>query len=112
MTSAWKAAVFQRCPACGKGKLFGGVLEIRERCDVCHLSLKEHEKGDGPAFFAIVAVGGIVTALAGYVEYRFEPPYWVHAVLWPPLILLLSFYSLRFFKAALIATQYKHTGLK
>ncbi|MBV8938817.1 MAG: DUF983 domain-containing protein [Alphaproteobacteria bacterium] len=105
-------ALLQRCPACGKGKLFDGLLNVTERCGVCHLSLKEHEKGDGPAFFAIVAVGFIVTGLAGYVEYAYQPPYWLHAVLWLPLIVILSLYFLRVFKAWLIAMQYRHMGIK
>jgi uncharacterized protein (DUF983 family) len=79
---------------------------------MCHVSLKEHEQGDGPAFFAICAAGGIVTALAGWVEFKYEPPYWVHAALWAPLIIILCLYFLRFFKALIIALQYRHLGLK
>src|SRR5262245_51044181 len=101
-----------RCPACHKGRLFSGLLAVADRCDVCHVSFQEHEKGDGPAFFVIIVVGFIVTALAAAVELAYQPPYWLHALLWPPLIIVLSLWLLRFFKAAIIGAQYRHMGLK
>ena len=48
------------------------------------------DAGDGPAVFGILIVGAIVAALALWVEFTFSPPYWVHAVLWIPLIVILS----------------------
>lgn len=96
------------CPACGKGRLFSGFLTIATICETCGISLREHEKGDGPAFFGIVIVGFVVTTLAGLVEYGYEPPYWVHAVLWGPLIIVLSLLCLRYFKAVLIQWQWRH----
>lgn len=107
-----EAALLQRCPACGNGKLFASLLEIAPSCVVCHLDLTAHEKGDGPAFFVIIVVGFLVTALAGVTEYVYEPPYWLHAVIWAPFTLLASLYFLRFFKALIIAAQYKHLGIK
>jgi uncharacterized protein (DUF983 family) len=110
--SPLQAALKARCPACGVGKLYDGLLAVTERCSHCNLSLKEHEKGDGPAFFAIVVVGFVTTALAAWVEMAYAPPYWLHALLWPPVILVLSLWMLRFFKALIIAVQYRHMGLK
>lgn len=87
--------------------MFNGLLSIVERCALCGLPLRAHEKGDGPSFFAITIVGFIVTALAFYVEFTYEPPFWVHALLWGPLVLMLSVYNLRLFKALLIRWQYQ-----
>jgi uncharacterized protein (DUF983 family) len=30
----WQAALRCRCPRCGEGKLFTGLLTVRERCAV------------------------------------------------------------------------------
>jgi uncharacterized protein (DUF983 family) len=49
-----------------------------------------------------------VVGLALVVEVKFEPPLWVHALLWPPLILGGALALLRPFKATLLALQYKH----
>lgn len=101
-----------KCPRCGKGKLFSGLLSVADTCPACGLSLHEHDVGDGPAFFAIVTVGFAVTFLAGWVEYSYAPPFWLHALLWVPAIILLSLLVLRIAKAWLIASQYYHQGRK
>lgn len=98
------------CPRCKKGKLFSGFLTIAPACTECGLNLSAYEKGDGPAFFGIVVVGFLVTALAGYVEIVYQPPYWLHAALWLPLVAILSLLSLRFAKAWLVQSQYTHQG--
>ena len=87
------------CPRCGNGRLLDGLLAVSDTCSACGLDLKKHDCGDGPAFFGIVVVGFVVTALAGITEYAWQPPYWLHAVLWPPLIFALSILCLRHFIA-------------
>ncbi|RMD89654.1 MAG: DUF983 domain-containing protein [Alphaproteobacteria bacterium] len=106
--SPWIAGPRSRCPRCGKGALFDGFLTVRESCDVCGLDLSKADSGDGPAIFIMLVLGFVVTGLALWVEVTFSPPYWVHAVLWTPLIALGSIGLLRPFKATLIALQYVH----
>lgn len=106
--SPFTAGFHCRCPRCGLGALFDGFLTVVPRCSVCGLDLKAADSGDGPAVFVIFIVGPIVTGLALWVEMTFQPPYWLHMVLWGPTVLLGSFALLRPFKATLIALQYKH----
>jgi uncharacterized protein (DUF983 family) len=42
------------------------------------------------------------------VEFVYQPPYWVHAVLWLPLIVATTLLPLRFIKGLMIALQYHH----
>lgn len=84
------------------------MLRLVPACSACGLSLKEHDTGDGPAFFAITLVGFIVTGLAGWVEYAWQPPYWLHGVLWLPLTLILCILVLRYAKSLLVASAYQH----
>ena len=97
-----------RCPACGQGRLYDGFLEIAQRCEVCGLELRAQDSGDGPAVFVILILGFIVVGLALWTEVAFEPPFWVHAIVWPPVILGGALLMLRPFKAILIALQYRH----
>ena len=97
-----------RCPRCGRGRLFEGVLKVRSTCPVCGLDLAWADAADGPAVFVIFIVGGIVVALALLVESWFAPPYWVHLAIWSPVILIGSIVLLRPMKATLIALQYRH----
>lgn len=97
-----------RCPRCGKGALFRSGLALREKCERCGLSYGFADAGDGPAVFAIFILGFLVLAGALLVEFRVQPPWWVHAVLWGVLTPLLALGILRLLKATLIALQYKH----
>jgi len=97
-----------RCPRCGRGKLFHGYLEVAGSCGLCGLDYSGFQAGDGPAVFAILIVGAIVTGGALLTEVTFQPPYWVHAVIWGPALLILTFGLLRPLKAGLIVLQYKH----
>jgi uncharacterized protein (DUF983 family) len=97
-----------RCPRCGKGSLFGGFLNVAKQCSVCGLDYSRFEAGDGPAVFVILIVGAIVAGGALITEVAFHPPYWVHAAIWGPAILILSLGFLRPLKAGLIVLQYKH----
>src|ERR1700756_3845979 len=106
--SPLRAALSCRCPRCGKGKLFAGLLSVRGTCEVCGLDLSAQDAGDGPAVFVIFLLGLIVVGLAAFVEIRFAPPIWVHLLLWTPLILAGAVVMLRPLKAGLIALQYRH----
>jgi uncharacterized protein (DUF983 family) len=98
-----------RCPRCGEGRLFSGFLTPAASCANCGLDFAAFaDSGDGPAVFVIMIVGFIVVGLALFVEFTFAPPYWVHALLWIPLIFILSFGLLRPLKGFLIAQTYRH----
>lgn len=101
-------ALLGRCPRCGKGALFRGLLEVRETCESCGLDLRAHDAGDGPAVAGIFVIGTVAVGAAIWVDVRVEPPLWVHAVLWPALVLPLSVLTMRVAKAALVALQYRH----
>jgi uncharacterized protein (DUF983 family) len=103
-----RAALGCRCPRCGEGRLYAGLLTVRGDCEVCGLDLSGQDAGDGPAVFVILFLGCIVVGLAAVVEVAFAPPIWVHLLLWTPLILGGAVAMLRPFKAALIALQYRH----
>ena len=97
-----------RCPRCGEGKLFKGFLTLESRCDRCGLEYSFADAGDGPAVFVILIGGFIVVFAAMAVEVVYSPPYWMHAVLWIPLILLVTLAPLRPLKGLLIALQFHH----
>lgn len=94
------------CPRCGRGHLFRGYLSVRPSCEACGLDFAFADSGDGPAFFVMSFVGVVVVALAMIVEFTYEPPLWLHAVLWIPFTLALSLALIRPLKGLLIAVQY------
>jgi uncharacterized protein (DUF983 family) len=97
-----------KCPRCGKGKLYAGFLTLAPRCAACGLDYAFIDAGDGPAVFIIMLAGAIVVAAALIVEVKYQPPFWVHAALWLPLIVVTTVLPLRAMKSLLIALQYHH----
>jgi uncharacterized protein (DUF983 family) len=97
-----------RCPRCGEGHLFRGFLSLRKNCESCGLDYSFADAGDGPAVFVILIGGGIVVFAALITEVAYQPPYWLHAALWLPLILIVTLAPLRLIKGLLIALQYHH----
>ena len=97
-----------KCPRCGEGKLFSGFLSLRPSCSACGLDYSFIDAGDGPAVFIILIAGFIVVFCALIVEVLYQPPFWLHAMLWVPLILLTTLAPLRSMKSLLIALQFHH----
>ncbi|MGA2568364.1 MAG: DUF983 domain-containing protein [Pseudolabrys sp.] len=97
-----------RCPRCGEGRLFQGFLKLRPRCERCGLDFNFADAGDGPAVFVILLGGAIIVCAALITEVVYQPPYWVHAMLWLPLILIVTLAPLRTIKGLMIALQYHH----
>ena len=97
-----------RCPRCGEGKLFQGFLTLRPACERCGLDYGFADAGDGPAVFVILGLGAIVMMLVFWVEFRFDPPWWLHLLIWPPLTFAGAAWMLRVLKGWLIVQQYRH----
>jgi len=84
------------------------MLDIADTCSVCGLNLGKVDTGDGAAALVIMVLGAFVVGLAFWVEFRFSPPLWLHAVLWPVLTVPLAILLIRHAKAALVAMQYRY----
>lgn len=106
--SPYTAGLRCRCPRCGEGRLFAGYLTLAPSCERCNLDFSFADAGDGPAVFVILIAGFIVVGSALVVEATWRPPYWLHAVLWLPLLLILTLGLLRPLKGLLVALQFHH----
>lgn len=81
---------------------------MRPRCEACGLDLRGVDTGDGAAVGVIFVLGTVIVALAFWVEFRFEPPLWVHILLWPALTVPLAILLMRPAKAALVTLQFRN----
>jgi uncharacterized protein (DUF983 family) len=95
-----------RCPRCAKGHLFKGLLTLAPSCEVCELDYGFADSADGPAVFVMFLAGAIVAGVALYMEFTFEPVWWVHAVVQIPLVCGVCLMLLRPFKGILVCLQY------
>jgi len=105
---AVSAGLAGRCPRCGEGKLFDGFLTTAPSCRSCGLDYKFADSGDGPAVFVILIAGFIIVGLLLWTEVNYEPPVWVHLVIFLPLTLIVCLGMLRPLKGIMIALQYRN----
>jgi uncharacterized protein (DUF983 family) len=106
--SPFAAGLRCRCPRCGEGPLFAGLLEVRAQCRVCGLDLQKADPGDGPAVFIILILGALVVLAALLLEAAAGPPLWLHMAIWPVVIVAGAIAMLRPAKALLVALQFRN----
>jgi len=97
-----------RCPRCGEGRLFKGYLRVADTCGACGMSFQGHDTGDGPVVPVLLIIGGIIVGLALGLEVVYEPPVWVHLLLWIPLGTLLTLGIIVPLKGMAVGLQYKY----
>lgn len=102
------AGLTGHCPRCGQGKLFNGFIKLAPSCRSCGLDYAFADSGDGPAVFVILIAGFIIMGLLLWTEITYEPPFWVHLVIFLPLTLVVCLGMLRPLKGILIALQYRN----
>jgi uncharacterized protein (DUF983 family) len=96
-----------KCPNCGKGHLFGRFLKVADHCEVCGEEFFHHRADDFPAYLVIVIVGHLVVPMVLAVEAAYAPPYWLHFVIWTPLIVGMSLGLLQPVKGAVVGVQWQ-----
>ena len=95
-----------RCPRCGKGHIFRGFLTIRDRCEVCGLDYSYADPADGPAVFVqlFACIPGVVFTLM--LQILASPPWWVHALVSMPVLVVSTVLPRRPIKGWLVASQF------
>lgn len=95
-----------RCPNCNEGALFDKYLKVTDECNACGEELHHHRADDAPAYFTIAIVGKIVVGLFVWLELAYAPPYWLHAVIWTPVLLAMSLWFLPRIKGVIVGLQW------
>lgn len=98
------------CPRCGARTLFAGWTAFAERCRACGFDFGAFNVGDGPAAFLILILGAIIVGLAIWLQLALAPPFWVQFLLWVPVTLVGTMWSLRITKAAMLAIEYRNAA--
>ena len=101
-------ALAGRCPRCGKGSLFNGMLALRDHCENCGLDFQAQDTGDGPAMAGVFIMSAVTVIAAIIVEVKYNPPLWLHAVIWPIFLLPTTILLMRVAKGLLVALHWRH----
>jgi uncharacterized protein (DUF983 family) len=108
--SPLKTGLAGRCPRCGQGRLFSGYLTVAKSCASCGLSFSFADSGDAAAWFVMsfICVVGVGSILG--IEAAYSPPYWVHALIAIPVLVILPMALLRPVKGFFLCQQWKHSA--
>jgi len=104
---AVRRGLAERCPNCGKGRLFRAYLKVVESCEVCGEDLSHQRADDAPPYVTILIVGHFIIAgvLAGD-EFFPNMPMALTALIWGTLAVGLSLALLPRVKGALVGYQW------
>ena len=105
-----KAALSQRCPKCGEGRLLTGFLEAVPSCSSCGLDLRPYDAGDGPAFLVILLAGAGAIGSVALMLLVFEASTWATITVAIAVTLGLTFGLLPRLKCFLIAEAWARKG--
>jgi uncharacterized protein (DUF983 family) len=105
MQAIWRGAL-GRCPACGQSKLWSSYLKTPSQCGHCHTELGQHRADDAPPYFTIFIVGHVLIPIVVLTEIAYQPPYWLHALIWLPASLVMTFALMPIVKGAVIGLQW------
>lgn len=75
----------QRCPCCGKGRIYGRYLKVEPCCAACGHELARYPADDGPAYLTILLIGHLIIGPA-----LFFPIVWETSPLYSLPIILSS----------------------
>lgn len=107
--SPWQAmarGLARRCPACGRGAMYGAFLKVRHACANCGTELHHHRADDAPPYFTMLIVGHVVIGGVLALERSMAPSTTTHLAIWLPLTLIMSLVLLPSVKGALIGLQW------
>ena len=103
-----KAALFGLCPDCGAKTLFVSPVRFADRCTACALDYRQFNVGDGPAALLTLVIGALIIVMAITLDIAVRPPFWLHAIIWVPMTIILVVLSLRIAKAALLISEHRN----
>lgn len=101
-----RAGLQGKCPQCGQGHLFAGMLKIKPACSSCGLNFSNLDVGDGAVVFVVMIANILVLGGALAFENIFSPPLWLHILIWPIVIAALCIWLTRLIKGVLLAHQF------
>ncbi len=100
-----KRGAAQRCPNCGRGKLFRKYLKV-QACEACGVDNTRYPADDAPPYFTILIVGHLVVAPLLFFPWIWQANVWLVLGTVMPSLLLLTLLFLPVVKGAVVGLQW------
>lgn len=86
--------------------MYRAYLKVNDACPKCGEELHHHRADDAPPYFTMLITGHVVVGLMLSVTMSTDWPNWVHGLVWPSMVLVLSLWLLPRIKGALVGAQW------
>ncbi|MFO1188823.1 MAG: DUF983 domain-containing protein [Alphaproteobacteria bacterium] len=96
----------QRCPSCGRGRMFESYLRVVRECQTCGEKLALYRADDAPAYFTIAIVGHLVVFGLLLLEQNLTLPLWQLIAVFVPATLIATLTLLPRVKGALVGLHW------
>lgn len=95
-----------KCPACGKGAMFGNYLKVNPVCEACGEELFHEQAHDFPPYITISIVAHVILLGVVLAEQHADWPMWVHMTIWPVLTVIMAMALMQPVKGAVVGYQW------
>jgi uncharacterized protein (DUF983 family) len=86
--------------------MFGSYLKVQPVCAHCKTPLHHHRADDAPPYFTMMIVAHLVVPGLLFMERLQQPPMWLHAAIWLPVTIILSWWLMPRVKGAIVGIQW------
>jgi uncharacterized protein (DUF983 family) len=104
---AMRRGLAEKCPNCGKGRLFYAYLKVVPNCEACGEDLSHQRADDAPQYLTIAIVGHfIVAGILAFEDFWSGLPTALVVAVWCALALVASLALLPRMKGAMVGYQW------
>lgn len=101
-----RRGLFNRCPNCGEGRMFGRFLKVNDTCSVCGAELHHHRADDFPPYIVVTIVGHLVLGGFMMTEMLVTLSNWQHLAIWVPITIAGSIALMQPVKGGVVGLQW------
>lgn len=93
---------FNKCPKCGIGTIFIGLIKLKKNCDFCYADLGSEKIGDGASWITCSILCFFIVPILFFFEIRIGIKIQFYFLLIFPSLLILSILLLRVLRYLLL----------
>ena len=95
-----------KCPNCKQGKVFDGLIKLKDYCYNCNIKLNSDQIGDGASWITTSLVCFIIIPILFFYEINIGISLKIYLFVVFPILLIVSVILLRIFRYLLLKKYY------
>jgi uncharacterized protein (DUF983 family) len=101
-----KRGLLNRCPRCGRGRMFTRFLKVADQCPSCGEDLHHHRADDLPPYIVVMIVGHVMLGAFMMTDMIVALSNWQHLAIWIPLTIAATLALMQPVKGGVVGLQW------